>query len=80
MDGGAVMAITLPDYLNNKFKEKSKFALHWIDSGLLDAYADGFTEGQSVERKRLAVKLEAYKADSVVAKLLLELMREEERC
>lgn len=75
--------MTMPAFRKPQIDKRIEDAVYHtrslVASTIIGIYNEGFSDGQSHERRRLIERLRQYEKDSVVATLLAEMMVREEQ-
>lgn len=67
------------DQLKDRIEDLKGSVLARLQDEILEAYAQGFDDGESHQLEGLIERLKEYEKDSVVAKLLREMMEKDRR-
>lgn len=69
----------IPEFRKSQIQHRVEQAGCGIESQVHGAYDDGFTDGVSSERRYLIERLREYEKDSIVAKLIAEMLHREDK-
>ena len=73
--------VEMPEFRKPQITKRIEDAIYHVKSQatsqILGAYNDGFWDGASHERRLLIERLRGYEKDSIVAKLVAELLQKE---